>query len=778
MKSVCSHHKAVRLIFFLPLVVLLAALTLTACDKTRKGGDETIAESAPQSVPATEAPTEPDTDAPATEEVTTPATDADTEPETEPETQPASDRTISFYEDFPVDDVFSGTGYEFALVTEGDEQLLSVKRTADRAPRVTVKFDTYLKSLGAEPITSDRAKYIVANVRKGSPEHGKWETMYIAVSSDSLKSGSGNAIKSLYLTTFASMTKDSAVWYLRDVSVASSLDEALLMGGMTQYVLGYGSTLDLSASDPVNHVKITAPDEDESVSFWFDHFTEKVNCDTVPVKDTVGYTIQMAKNEYEACQFFLSAPTDRHFTVQYTPFINEAGASLYTELRVEFYPTEGAGLTIPDCLIPYEDYVGFEVPEDCAWSYDVRGCVTVPANTTRGFVMQTKTTTDSAPGLYSADVSIYDADSGKCVKTAKVYTYVYDVTLSEETAMKTQVLCWSDQWLTPYYDWGYVHNDVEALGVLYELCDFLLDYRICTQANFGEEWLNNPRVTGVGVGDGSEYQLYVAKNRDWNKKFILYKVDEPAEPRRLEELKTISTSYREGWEDVNIVCPFETDINYDGTDQIDYMSRYLNIWCPKFYSFTPRELSFIKGTQYTQTKTADEKYGTFEARMAEYRERGDETWVYVSCLPTWDSPYLNVLLQNDGTQPETMFWMCYRYDITGFLYWNLFYWQNSGYGNGYLRYPVTKTGPGDGILLYPGCAYGSSAPMPSMRLVGIRDGIEDYQLLTMLEAACGKEMTDDLVSHIATSVVTFNTDDDVLHNARVFLLKTLEAAGK
>ena len=761
------------------MLAVLLCVTLAACDRGNEQG--------------TDAPTEADTEAPTevtpdTQPETVPDTQPDTQPveteppteeETAPETEPLSNKTLFFSEDFPLDDLISGTGYEFAIEAEGDEHLLAVRRVSDRAPRITIKFDAFVESLGLTAPDASGVQYIAAQIRKGSANGAKWEPLLIAVSGDTMKTAKDGYVKTLYIPSFASMTKDSAKWYLRSVSVADTLDEAMLATGLTQYVLGYGSTLDLSAFDPVAHDKITAPDEDESVSFWFDHFTEKVNCDTVPVKETYGYTIQMGKNEYEACQFFLSAQTDRRFTVSYTPFVNDAGASLYTELRVEFYPTEGAGLTIPDCLIPYESYVGFDAPEDVEWSYDVFGCVSVPAGTSRGFVMQAKTLPDTAPGLYCSDVQIIDHETGKCVKTAKVYAYVYDVTLSEETAMKTHVLCWDSQWLTPYNAWGYVNSGYDEADIIRTLCDFLLDYRVCTQYCWGEEWLNNPRVTSAGVSDGSEYETLVAKNRDWNKKFLLYKVDEPADKQRLEELKNITTQFRAGWEDIRITAPFETDIRLSNDlDQIGYMADYLNVWCPKFYSYTPRELSFIKGTKFTQTPSQDEKYGTFEERMAQYRERGDETWIYVSCLPEQTAPYLNVMLGNDGTNPETIFWMCYKYDITGFLYWNLFYWQSNGNGNGYLRYPVTKTGPGDGILVYPGCAYGLKEPMPSMRLVGIRDGIEDYQLLTMLESACGKEMADDLVSHIATSVVTFNTDDDVLHNARVFMLRALENAQK
>jgi len=60
----------------------------------------------------------------------------------------------------------------------------------------------------------------------------------------------------------------------------------------------------------------------------------------------------------------------------------------------------------------------------------------------------------------------------------------------------------------------------------------------------------------------------------------------------------------------------------------------------------------------------------------------------------------------------------------------------------------------------------------------MRDGIEEYQMLTMLEEAYGKEYTDELVSHIVTSTVTFTRDDDRVYNVHSYLLRALEEAEK
>jgi len=172
----------------------------------------------------------------------------------------------------------------------------------------------------------------------------------------------------------------------------------------------------------------------------------------------------------------------------------------------------------------------------------------------------------------------------------------------------------------------------------------------------------------------------------------------------------------------------------------------------------------------------DAIFGEFADRMNKYVATGDELWTYVACQPTFTAPYQNILLFNDGTEGRTMFWTTYLQGATGFLYWHVSNYDGVG-GNTYtMRCPFPKEGPGDGILIYPGSVYGQLDPIPSIRLVNMRDGIEDYQMLGMLEQAKGEAYTHELISHIVTSTLTFTKDDDVVYNVHSYLLRVLEAA--
>lgn len=85
---------------------------------------------------------------------------------------------------------------------------------------------------------------------------------------------------------------------------------------------------------------------------------------------------------------------------------------------------------------------------------------------------------------------------------------------------------------------------------------------------------------------------------------------------------------------------------------------------------------------------------------------------------------------------------------------------------------------GDGILIYSGAPFGIDTPVSSLRLETIRDGIEDYQYLCMLEQAAGKQAVDELVRLVTTNVLVYTSGDDYLAAVRVLLGDRLEQALK
>lgn len=69
-------------------------------------------------------------------------------------------------------------------------------------------------------------------------------------------------------------------------------------------------------------------------------------------------------------------------------------------------------------------------------------------------------------------------------------------------------------------------------------------------------------------------------------------------------------------------------------------------------------------------------------------------------------------------------------------------------------------------------------PISSIRLENVRNGIQDYQLLTMLEELVGEEAADEMVAMVTTDVITYTNDDDYLKAVRVMLLEKVAEASK
>lgn len=795
-RSTCKNR-------LLPIILALATLLtllLVACTETMP--DETLpADTTITTDPVTGEPvTSPDTEGAAdTEETTEALTEALTEEVTteDPATrinEPTDPAHVTFFDSKrpKLNTIFSGANQcKFSIemdATYGSVLKLTTTKGASD-PFVTFNYGGYMKGMKLDAINADEYKYIVMTIRAENCSSETFELFYY--------SGSVQGATPGYQTT-ATFDAANDGWQkiIFDLSNASwsgkvngfRLDFLTAPGGEGESVYiyaidfyktskeaygdmnidlskpGEGSDLKEPTVDGVNYDKLTATDEDASVKMWFDHMTEKLYQNNVTATDLNTYVIHMAGNSIENCQFFLAPEADRSFSVSLSDFTNADGNTLKTEVLREHY-VKVNGQMIPDALPPID------------------GPVAVKGGSSQGFVIKVWADKDEPAGLYTATLTVTDEDSGKVIKTANVYTYVYGFSLSDETALRTAINMGDWAIVSTYQNRGM--NDYEYWDLYKIYYDFLLENRICAyrlpyRLDDGRvtEYLNNPRVNSFVINkiSDNEAQAYeiLSQNASWLKKGFYYYVDEPTDTGKLNQLAAAGDRLAQNFPGYRQVSPFFTNLNLGDRDQIEFMKDYVNIWCTKPFAFTPRDKAIIAGTQFMTSSAQDEKYGTFAERMAALAKEGHETWLYVCWEP--GQPYANWLAMGDGTEPVVSIWQCKMTDSTGFLYWDSTYWTADPMND--LTPLIGATSHGDGVLLYSGAQVGIYEPISSHRLENVRMGIQDYQLLTMLEELVGAEAADEMVAMVTTDVVTYTSDDDYLKAVRVMLLEKVAEAGK
>lgn len=787
------RRKAFRLSLIL-LWATLMILLLSACTAKSKE-DTTPAGTSAVSELVTNAFSDGETQAPDGEssaEGTETTTEEVTEEPTTRINVPTDPAHITFYapQKPRLNTIFTGSNQckvEIAMDPTYGSVLKLTTTNGATDPFVTFHFATYVKSQQLESIRADDYKYIVLTLRAENCTSETFELFYCAGSiqeatpgyqstasfnisdsgwqkiifdlSNADWSGKINAFRLDFLTA---PEGEGEIVYIYAMDFYQTAEEAYSGIDIDLNRPGEGSDLTEKPVDGVNYDQLTAPDEDASVKLWFDHMTEKLYQSDTTSSGLNTYVIHMAGNSIENCQFFLTPTSDRSFTVSLSDFADGKGNILKTRVLREQYVLIGDRM-VPDALPPLE------------------GAVTVKGGNSQGFVIKVWAEANQPAGLYTATLNVTDANSGKVIKTAKVYTYVYGFSLSEETALKSAVGLGDWSIYNSYQKKGMEDKSYEELYKIYY--DFLLEnrlaaYRLPYSLNDERvvEYLNNPRVTSFvinRISDNEEQAYSILKdNPDWLSKGFYYYVDEPTNTDLLNELANNGTRLSSTFPGYRQISPFFTNIAVGEEDQIEFMKPYMNIWCTKVSAFTPRDKFRIPGTQYMTTSAQDKKYGTFSRRMDALQKEGHELWLYFCWEP--GQPYANWLALGDGTEPVVSLWQCKMTNATGILYWASTWWTDDPLHN--LTPLVGAASHGDGVLLYSGAEVGSYEPISSHRLENVRNGIQDYQLLTMLESAVGEEKVDGLVAMVTEDVITYTCDDDYLKAVRVLLFEQVAAS--
>jgi hypothetical protein len=183
---------------------------------------------------------------------------------------------------------------------------------------------------------------------------------------------------------------------------------------------------------------------------------------------------------------------------------------------------------------------------------------------------------------------------------------------------------------------------------------------------------------------------------------------------------------------------------------VNSLVGYVDIWCP----------SISDGPTIEQVQRC--------------RQRGEDVWFYVSVSPK--KPWANFFIDYPAIDHRILFWMAYKYGAQGFLYYAMDAWDFAGNSNydpdPSKRFPnqfntlTCLDGNGDGLLIYPG----TDGPWSSQRLDIIRDGIEDFEYMALLEDLIQKLPQNDELVIKAKEILKVN--DDIVKNLEVYTTET------
>ena len=521
---------------------------------------------------------------------------------------------------------------------------------------------------------------------------------------------------------------------------------------------------------------ITAPDEDEGITACFAHAFVKTDPDAFSDTGMRSYTVYMCRNEYENAQLILSADGGREGVSVEAPVLkNKDGAELAANVTRQYY-VKCLDRYYPDAIAPMN-----ETTE----KFDLS------CGRSQALFIQLKTGKDTRPGDYEGVISV--KCDGRTVKQLRLSAHVWDIELPDESSSAAVTGMYTSQVRR-------FHGDGDVEGYFAKYYDYLLEHRVngydlpydILDAR-ADAYMSDPRVKNFRVPYCPDkdkkllsYYEKLCKNEEWMKKAFFYPHDEPGTAASLDEMAKKCERLKRLCPGIRIVVPFFQNVQYDkDTDQIGMMDDHVDIWCPKSFCFT-KPSDKAKGRRLLYSTAQSKKYPEFGERMAQQVAEGDELWWYVCWEP--GLPYLNMYVDMTGLQNRLLFWQQKQYGVNGFLYWSSMYWPKvedpwesmATVGTDY------KTGKkwlsdevfGDGSLMYPGTKVGVDGPCGSFRLEMIRDGLEEFEMFTMLEKLSGREAVDGIINRVSASIVKFTDSDDDFAQARIALGDALERALK
>ncbi len=801
----------------LTVITILVACTVVSSDETTAAQTEAV------TPPVTEADTPPDT---LPEETTVIAPEPIVDPETTaPETETAEPDPVGVrLNDEKVIKHFSGAnGVAVSHVeAEGEGYVVKISSTgASGDPFVSFGYNNYRKMVKADRVLAEDYQYIILRVKAENCSSAKFELFYCVGSvtgatgdcvlqssfnnaSDEWQyivfnmagangwKGQVNSFRFDYQLSTAAADETmyiSAVWFAKDIEEMRAITQKGIKNPFEvetdpEVEQKVEELLATPEKAPVpDNTKLNASAEDASLSLWFNHAYINNPAEDITSTDWNTYQLRLAKNESEGVHMFLVSENGHGgLTVSVTPFRNADGAELKTELMYGYYFDDVEGKTLVDPIPWVKEGQTFDLAAGRSYMY----------------IIKATSAADSPAGEYTATVTVTDAN-GSEIKKATVSAYVWNFVLPEETSCKTQMdLSWYNIYVAHECwegDDSLLYKNYYDLMLANRICAYTLPYN--TKGDFSDsrivEYLDNPRVTAfnpigwkeeVTVGRVQSAYAFLSQKQEWLDKSYFYMVDEPLNKQHLDLINEYGTMLKEHFPGYKMMAPEHVNYVWDTESRVDnfsYVQDSINVWCFKPYFFTTfEEYNYDKSLTYWMTPKLEANLGTFAERMYAEQAEGDELWWYVTRRP--ESPEITLLMETEAVRHRILFWQQKLYNVDSFLYYLVNDWYEIGENNGVNKKYENTPGAdgfdcyGNGVLLYCGQDFDVYGAVESIRMETVRDGIEDFEYLTMITELYGKDVTDAIIHRLTTSLSNYNTDTDHFTDLRIALGNIIEAA--
>jgi Glycoside hydrolase 123, catalytic domain/Fibronectin type III domain len=485
------------------------------------------------------------------------------------------------------------------------------------------------------------------------------------------------------------------------------------------------------------------------------------------------YSIAAAKNEWEPFQVLIrddSGVTNVNLTV--SEFTGPGDPITEIEpYRIHYLPVYADEISQappdisragywPDALVPFVDHFVGEDRDGAPFD--------VPVDFTQGVFVDLYVPENQAPGDYTATVTV--TANGRPNWTGTIALTVWDFVLPNGISISSNY-SYSRESLCDYYTQHGTTTDCEVLHERFfeeyarhrmaphrwggQHPPYTWDAGTQTLTYDWTDWdvLHAPYMDGTFYKPGFEFTTFNLeksysnepsgltrdewtalhwsewadhfKQKGWIEKLWLYISDEP-DPNDYSSIVNRA----------NLLHQADPELQSFITEQYtEGLGDAIDIWCPDEPLFSDTL-----------------PFPPYPEKYEELRAEGKTTWWYNCVSATLGFDYSNHMVDQESSYMRIWLWLTRRYEFTGILFWRIQYlwsrqdvWEDI-YADKFLC-------QGDGTLYYPGTPekIGGTVdiPLPSLRIKILREAMEDYEYMHILDQTGEKEWVDDVTRTVA-----------------------------